>query len=129
MDLQFAERLAKAFEAKYPGIAVRVEGRAPSALTRSIRNTLPTSAPWTSLNTLHQAHCIIWKRNGWFMPYLPEEVVKHLNKRDYDAEGFDVTTRILISPIAYNTNLVKKEDGAERLQGPARPEMERGKLV
>src|ERR1700741_4787069 len=25
MDLQFAERLAKAFEAKYPGIAVRVE--------------------------------------------------------------------------------------------------------
>jgi iron(III) transport system substrate-binding protein len=25
MDLQFAERLSKAFEAKYPGIAVRVE--------------------------------------------------------------------------------------------------------
>jgi iron(III) transport system substrate-binding protein len=36
--------------------------------------------------------------------------VKYYDKRYYNSEGLHVTTRILISPIAYNTNLVKKED-------------------
>ena len=35
---------------------------------------------------------------------------KHYDKAYYDPNGLHVTTRILVSPIAYNTNLVKKED-------------------
>ena len=33
-----------------------------------------------------------------------------IDKAYYDADGFTVMTRILVSPIAYNTDLVKKED-------------------
>ena len=62
------------------------------------------------VNTADQAHCIVWKRNGWLAPYLPEEVAQHYDKAYYDPDGLHVTTRILISPIAYNTNLVKKEE-------------------
>ena len=35
---------------------------------------------------------------------------KHYDKAYYDADGLSIATRILVSPIAYNTNLVKKED-------------------
>ena len=80
------------------------------------------------VNTSDQAHCIIWKRNGWLAPYLPEEVVKHYDKRYYDPEGLNVTTRILISPIAYNTNLVKKEDAPKSFKDLLDPKW-KGKLV
>ena len=41
---------------------------------------------------------------------MPEDVAKHYDKDYYDPDGLHVTTRILVSPIAYNTNLVKKEE-------------------
>jgi len=55
------------------------------------------------------SHCISsGKRNGWLAPYLPEEVAQHSTSL-LRPDGFEVVTRILVSPIAYNTNLVKKE--------------------
>ena len=41
---------------------------------------------------------------------LAEEVAQHFDPQFYDADALHITTRILISPIAYNTNLVKKEE-------------------
>jgi iron(III) transport system substrate-binding protein len=38
------------------------------------------------VNTADQAHCIVWKRNGWLAPYLPEEVAQHYDKSFYDPE-------------------------------------------
>src|ERR1700751_2161236 len=103
MDLQFAERLGKAFEAKYPGIAARVErSGAERVFTRIDQEYSSNIHSVDVVNTSDQAHCIIWKRQGWLAPYLPEEVVKHYDKGYYDAEGLHVTTRILISPLAYN---------------------------
>ena len=36
--------------------------------------------------------------------------MKHYDKTYYDPEGFEVVTRVLVSPIGYNTKLVKPED-------------------
>jgi iron(III) transport system substrate-binding protein len=54
--------------------------------------------------------------------------VKYYDKRYYDSEGLHVTTRILISPIAYNTNLVKKEDAPKSFKDLLDPKW-KGKLV
>ena len=62
------------------------------------------------VNTADQSHCIVWKKNGWLAPYLPEEVVKHYDKDYYDPEGFEVVTRVLVSPFGINTDLVKMAD-------------------
>ena len=129
MDLQFAERLGKAFEAKYPGIAVRVErSGAERVFTRIAQEYSSDIHSVDVVNTSDQAHCIIWKRNGWLAPYLPEEVVKHYDKHYYDPEALNVVTRILISPIAYNTNLVKKEDAPKSFKDLLDPKW-KGKLV
>ena len=111
MDLQFAERLGKAFEAKFPGISARVERSGAERIFTRIGQEYSSNIHAVDVvNTSDQAHCIIWKRSDWIAPYLPEEVAKFYDKRYYDPDGLNVTTRILISPIAYNTNLVKKED-------------------
>ena len=129
MDLQFAERLGKTFETKYPGIAVRVErSGAERVFTRIGQEYGSNIRTVDVVNTADQAHCIIWKRNGWLAPYLPEEVAKHYDKRFYDSEGLHVTTRILVSPIAYNTDLVKKEDAPKSFKDLLDPKW-KGKLV
>jgi len=129
MDLQFAERLGKTFETKYPGIAARVErSGAERVFTRIAQEYSSNIHAVDVVNTSDQAHCIIWERNGWLAPYLPEEVVKYYDKRYYNSEGLHVTTRILISPIAYNTNLVKKEDAPKSFKDLLDPKW-KNKLV
>jgi iron(III) transport system substrate-binding protein len=111
MDLTFAERLAKAFEAKYPAIAVRVErSGAERVFTRIGQEYASNIHAVDVVNTADQSHCIVWKRNDWLAPYLPEEVAQHYDKQFYDPDGLDVTTRVLVSPFGYNTDLVKKEE-------------------
>jgi iron(III) transport system substrate-binding protein len=111
MDLAFAERLARSFEENFPGIAVRVErSGAERIFTRIGQEYASNIHAVDVVNTADQAHCLIWKRNGWLAPYLPEEVAQHFDPQYYDADGLYITTRILISPLTYNTNLVKAED-------------------
>jgi iron(III) transport system substrate-binding protein len=111
MDLAFAERLARNFEQKFPGVAVRVErSGAERIYTRIAQEYASNIHSVDVVNTADQAHCIVWNRNGWLAPYLPEDVAKHFDKAYYDPDALHVTTRILVSPIAYNTNLVKSEE-------------------
>jgi len=111
MDLQFAEKLGKDFEAKFPGINVRVERSGAERIFTRIGQEYSSNVHAVDVvNTADQSHCIVWKRNGWIAPYLPEEVVKHYGKEYYDPEGFEVVTRVLVSPLGINTDLVKMAD-------------------
>jgi iron(III) transport system substrate-binding protein len=111
MDLQLAERLGRTFEQKYPGIAVRVERSGAERVFQRIDQEYRSNIRAVDVvNTADQAHCIIWKRNGWLAAYLPEEVAKNFDKRFYDPDALHVTTRVLVSPFGYNTKLVKAED-------------------
>jgi len=129
MDLQFAERLGKAFETKYPGIAVRVERSGAERVFSRIGQEYASNIHAVDVvNTADQAHCLIWRKNDWLAPYLPEEVAKYFDKIYYQPEGLSITTRILVSPIAYNTNLVKKEDAPKSFKDLLDPKW-KGKMV
>lgn len=111
MDLAFAQRLANIFEGKFPGISVRVERSGAERVFSRIGQEYSSNIHAVDVvNTADHAHCIVWKRNQWLAPYMPEDVAKHFDKNYYDPDGLHITTRILVSPIAYNTNLVKKEE-------------------
>ncbi len=129
MDLQFAETLGKAFETKFPGIAVRVERSGAERVFQRIGQEYASNIHACDVvNTADQAHCIIWKRNGWLQPYMPEDVARHFDKRFFDPEGHSITTRILISPFGYNTDLVKKEDAPKSFKDLLDPKW-KGKMV
>ena len=129
MDLAFAERLAKTFGERFPGISVRVErSGAERVFTRIGQEYSSGIHAVDVVNTADQSHCIVWKRNGWLAPYLPEEVAKYYDKSYYDPDALDVTTRILISPIAYNTNLVTKDQAPKSFADLLDPKW-KGKIV
>jgi iron(III) transport system substrate-binding protein len=111
MDLAFAQHLGKAFETKYPGISVRVERNGAERIFTRIAQEYGSKIHAVDVvNTADQAHCIVWTRNGWLAPYLPEEVAKYYDKAYYHPDALHITTRVLVSPFGYNTNLVKEED-------------------
>src|SRR5665213_3702722 len=129
MDLQFAEKLGKTFEAKFPGIAVRVErSGAERVFTRIGQEYSSNIHAVDVVNTADQAHCIVWKQNGWLEPYLPQEVAQHFDKDYYDPDGFSITTRILVSPFGINTNLVKMEEAPKSFADLLDPKW-KGKMV
>ena len=111
MDLQFAQKLGKTFGEKFPGIEVRVERSGAERVFQRIGQEYSANIHAVDVvNTADQAHVIEWKKSGWLAQYLPEEVAKYYDKKYYDPEGFEVVTRVLVSPFGINTNLVKMED-------------------
>jgi iron(III) transport system substrate-binding protein len=129
MDLAFAERLGRTFEAKYPGISARVERSGAERVFQRIGQEYASNIHSVDVvNTADQSHVILWKRNGWLAQYLPEEVVKYYDKNYYDADGFSVVTRVLVSPFGINTNMVKMEDAPKSFADLLDPKWS-GKMV
>jgi ABC-type Fe3+ transport system substrate-binding protein len=111
MDLPVAERFAKAFEAAYSGIAVRVERSGAERVFQRIAQEQASSIRVVDVvNSADAAHFIVWARNGWLAPYLPEEVARHFPAEHRDPDGLHATTRVWLSSLGYNTNLVKPEE-------------------
>jgi len=111
MDLAVAEKLARAFEAAYPGVAVRVERSGSERVFQRIGQEQASNIRAVDVvNSADAAHFIVWKRNGWLAPYLPEEVARHFPAEHRDADALYITTRIWLSSLGYNTNLVKPEE-------------------
>jgi ABC-type Fe3+ transport system substrate-binding protein len=108
MDLPVAEKLGKAFEAAFPGIAVRVERSGAERVFQRIGQEMESHIHAVDVvNSADASHFIVWKRNGWLAAHLPEEVAQHYPAQYYDPDGFWVTTRVWLSSLGYNTNLVK----------------------
>jgi iron(III) transport system substrate-binding protein len=111
IDLQVAEKLAKSFEAKYPGVAVRVERSGAERVFQRIGQEYASNVRAVDIaNSSDAAHFIAWRRDGRLAPYVPEDVAKFYPAEHRDAGGLFATFRITLSVIGYNTNLVKAED-------------------
>jgi iron(III) transport system substrate-binding protein len=111
VDVNVAEKVSKGFEAKFPGIAVKVERTGGERIFQRVGQE--TSSKIYAVDVLHSsdaAHFIVWKREGLLAPVVPEDVAKHYPAEHKDADGMYASWRIFLSVIAYNTSLVKPED-------------------
>jgi iron(III) transport system substrate-binding protein len=109
-DLPVAEKLAKAFEAKYSGITVRVERTGAERVFQRIGQEYSSNIHAVDVvNSSDAAHFIVWKRDGILAPYVPEDVAKFYPPEHKDTDGQFASWRIWLS-IAYNTSLVKPEE-------------------
>ncbi len=111
VDLPLAERIARTFEAKYPGVAVRVERSGAERVFQRIGQEYASKIHNVDVvNSSDAAHLIVWKRQGILAPFVPDDVARHYPAEHKDADGQFASFRITLCPVAYNTNLVKKED-------------------
>src|SRR5207245_8491926 len=77
VDLPLAEKIAKAFEAKFPGIAVRVERTGAERVFQRIGQEYASSIHAVDVvNSSDASHFIAWKRDGILAPFMPEDVAK-----------------------------------------------------
>ena len=128
-DLSVAEKLAKAFEAKYPGIAVRVERTGAERVFQRIGQEYASNIHAVDVvNSSDAAHFIVWKRDGILASYVPEEVARFYPAEHKDAEGQFASFRVWLSIIAYNTNLVKPDDAPKSFADLLDPKW-KGKIV
>jgi iron(III) transport system substrate-binding protein len=111
MDLPVGEKLGKAFEAKYPGIQVQVERAGSERLFQRIAQEFASGIHAADVvNSSDASHFIPWKQNGWLAPFVSEDIAKYFPVDYRDPDGMFATTRLYLSSIAYNTNLVKPDD-------------------
>ena len=128
-DLPVAEKLAKAFEAKYPGITVRVERTGAERVFQRIGQEYASKIHAVDVvNSSDAAHFIVWKRDGILAPYVPEDVAKFYPVEHKDVDGQFASWRIWLSIIAYNTNLVKAEEAPKSFADLLDPKW-KGKIV
>jgi iron(III) transport system substrate-binding protein len=129
IDLAVAEKIAKSFEAKYSGIAVRVERSGAERVFQRIGQEYTSKIYAVDVaNSSDAAHFIAWKRDGWLAPYVPEDVAKFYPVEHRDTDGLFATARVTLSVIGYNTNLVKPEDAPKSFADLLDPKW-KGKIV
>jgi iron(III) transport system substrate-binding protein len=129
VDLPLAEKVAKAFEAKYPGIAVRVERSGAERVFQRIGQEYGSNIHAVDVaNSSDAAHFIIWKNQNMLEAYVPEDVAKFYPAEHKDPDGQFASFRVWLCIIAYNTNLVKKEEAPKSYADLLDPKW-KGKLV
>jgi iron(III) transport system substrate-binding protein len=111
MDLPVGEKLGKAFESQYPGIAVQIERSGSERLFQRVAQEFGSDIHAADLiNSSDASHFIPWRKSGWLAPFVSEDIARYFPAEHRDPDGMFATTRIWLSSIAYNTTLVKPED-------------------
>jgi iron(III) transport system substrate-binding protein len=129
IDLPIAEKIAKSFEAKFPGISVQVERTGAERVFQRIGQEYGSGIHAVdAVNSSDAAHFIVWKRQGILQPFVAEDVAKHYKPAQSDADGQFASFRVGVVPIGYNTNLVKKEEAPKSYADLLDPKW-KGKIV
>jgi iron(III) transport system substrate-binding protein len=129
VDLPLAEKIAKAFEAKFPGVAVRVERTGAERVFQRIGQEYASNIHAVDVaNSSDAAHFIVWKKQNLLEAYVPEDVAKFYPAEHKDPDGMFASFRVWLCIIAYNTNLVKKEEAPKSYADLLDPKW-KGKIV
>src|SRR5437016_8738475 len=129
MDLSVAEPLAKAFEAKYPGIKVKVERTGAERLFNRIAQEAASKIHRVDVvNSSDAAHFLPWKRDGWLAPFVTETMARDLPPEMVNPDGMYCNQRTHLSAMAYNTKMVAPADAPKGFNDLLDPKYA-GKLV
>jgi iron(III) transport system substrate-binding protein len=129
IDLPVAQPIAKAFEATFPGISVKVERSGAERVFQRISQEYASKIHAVDVcNSSDAAHFIVWKRQGILAPFVAEDVAKHFTKDRYDADGLFAAFRVNLPVLGYNTKLVTKEDAPKSFADLLDPKWT-GKLI
>ena len=129
IDLKLSERIGKAFEERYPGIQCKVERSGAERLLQRITQEYTANVHAVDVvNSSDASLLVYWKDQDMLAPYVPEDVAKFYPAERKDVDGTYAGFRIFLCIIAYNTNLVKKEEAPKSFADLLDPKW-KGKIV
>jgi iron(III) transport system substrate-binding protein len=110
VDIEVAERVKKAFEARYPGIRLNVERSGAQRLFQRLSQEYESGIYNVDVvNSADAAHFVVWQRRGWLASYLPDSITRHYDKANYEPGGHYATWKASLSVVGYNTKYVKPD--------------------
>ena len=125
VDVEVAEKVGASFRQKYPGIEIQVERSGSERLFQRIGQEYGSNiANADVVNTSDAAHYLLWKRQGWLAPYVPEDVAKHYGE-NADPDGLYATWRATLSPHRLQHQIREARRRPEELRRSPRAEMAR----
>lgn len=128
-DVQVAEKLGSAFEAKYPGIKVQVERAGSERVFQRIGQEYQAGIHNADvIETSDAVHFLIFKKQGWLTPAVPEDVAKLWPEDERDPDGQFAAYRAHLSVLAYRSDIVKPEDAPKTWTDLLKPAY-KGKIV
>ena len=84
MDLPVGEKLGKAFEAKYPGMAVQIERSGSERLFQRVAQEMASGIHAVDvINSSDASHFISWKKEGWMAPFVSEDIAQRTLFRSF----------------------------------------------
>ena len=111
IDLVLGEKVGKAFEAKFPGVSMKLERSGAERNFQRIGQEYASKIyNCDVVNSSDAAHLIVWKRQKILAPYVPEDVARDFPDGEKDPDGMFASWRVTLCPMGYNTKLVKAED-------------------
>jgi iron(III) transport system substrate-binding protein len=129
VEIGVAEKVAKAFQAKYPAIKVQVERTGSERVFQRIGQEYGSNIHNVDVvNSSDASHFLVWKKNGWLANVPLEEIERYWPPAYRDPQGAYATWRATLSPIAYNVSLVKPEDAPKSWNDLLNPKW-KGKIV
>jgi iron(III) transport system substrate-binding protein len=129
IDLKLSEQIGKAFEAKYPGVTCKVERSGAERLLQRIGQEYSAGVNAVDVvNSSDASLLVYWKDQDMLAPYAPEDVAKFYPAQHKDVDGTFASFRIFLCVIAYNTNLVKKDEAPKSFADLLDPKW-KGKIV
>ncbi len=128
-DVQVAEKLAGAFQDKYPGVKVQVERSGSERVFQRIGQEYGSGVYAADvIETSDAVNFLYFKQQGWLTPAVPEDVDKLWPAEERDPDGLFAAYRAHLSVLAYRTDLVKPEDAPKTWTDLLDPK-NKGKIV
>jgi iron(III) transport system substrate-binding protein len=128
LEVLVAERLARAFEEKYPGIKVQVERAGSERVFQRIGQEYSTGIHHADVtDTSDAVHFTYMKGRDWLTPAIPSELAEFPAEMR-DPDGAFAPFRGDLSVIAYNERLVPEAEAPKSFADLLQPQW-KGKLV
>jgi len=127
-DLQLVTAVAKAFEAKYPGIKATAERSGAERNFQRISQEYASNIHAVDVVTSSNPGPILyWKREGLLAAFVPEDVARW-PAADRDPEGYYAANCLTFAAMGYNSRMVKPEEAPKSFADLLDPKW-KGKLV
>jgi iron(III) transport system substrate-binding protein len=128
IEAEVAEKLGKAFSAKYPGVAVQVERTGSERIFQRVDQEYASNIHAVDAFEANDVtHLLYWKQQGWLAAYVPEDVARWPASAR-DADGFFAASRATLSVMGYNTRLVTPDEAPKSYADLLAPKWS-GKIV
>jgi iron(III) transport system substrate-binding protein len=127
-ELEVVSKIAKEFEALYPGITVQIQRSGGERTYQRVMQEYASNVKAVDyVTSSNRNHLVLWKKDGMLAPFMTDDMLR-FPAEQRDPDGTFISTSGGLCAFSYNTKLVKAEDAPKSFADLLDPKW-KGKMV